>query len=191
MRNKRYLGFIPGGLLLLVAAAPVGEAVAPVVPTVTKAEGVAAFLDVMIVLQHPRCQNCHPAGDAPLQGDAGTPHRMAINRFSAEVGLSCSACHREEGLDLINGPPASPAWGLPAANQVFVGRTAAELCAQLKDPKTTGGRDLAALLEHVSHDELVLQGWASGGGRAPPPLTHPAFVGRFESWVQAGAPCPD
>ncbi|MEJ7604146.1 MAG: hypothetical protein WKG01_40145, partial [Kofleriaceae bacterium] len=36
--------------------------------------GLVAFETVRAVLQHPRCQNCHPAGDAPLQGDEGRLH---------------------------------------------------------------------------------------------------------------------
>ena len=34
----------------------------------------AAFLEVYKVLISPRCQNCHPAGDAPLQGDDSHVH---------------------------------------------------------------------------------------------------------------------
>jgi hypothetical protein len=32
-------------------------------------ESVKAFMDVYKVLTSPRCMNCHPAGDVPLQGD--------------------------------------------------------------------------------------------------------------------------
>jgi hypothetical protein len=150
----------------------------------------AAFLDVVRVLQSPRCVNCHPDGDIPLQRDEGALHGMQISRRSPEVGLPCSTCHREVGLDLPGLPPANPNWHLPPRNQVFQGRTPAQLCAQLKDPETTGGRDLAALLHHVSEDSLVLWGWSPGGGRTVPPLTHEVFVQRFITWVEAGAPCP-
>jgi hypothetical protein len=33
-----------------------------------------AFLEASQVFFHPRCVNCHPAGDAPLQGDNMRPH---------------------------------------------------------------------------------------------------------------------
>ena len=159
------------------------------------AEGITAaieaFADVARVLTSPRCANCHPAGDAPLQGDDGVPHAMGIDRRSPAVGLPCSTCHRAEGtLDVPGLPPASPHWHLAPAAQVFEGRSPAELCAQLHDPAATGGRDPAALLDHVSHDALVLWGWSPGGDRSLPPLPHDQFVQRFTTWVSAGAPCP-
>ena len=47
---------------------------------------------------------------------------------------------------------------------VFIGLSKADLCATLKDPKRNGGRDAAALIEHVDHDKLVLWGWNPGVG---------------------------
>src|SRR6476660_2616760 len=35
---------------------------------------VKAFMKVYKVLMSPRCMNCHPAGDAPLQGDDNHVH---------------------------------------------------------------------------------------------------------------------
>ena len=157
----------------------------------TAEEGVAAFLDVARVLQSPRCLNCHPDGDVPLQHDDRRPHGMNITRASPERGLPCATCHREVGLPLAGLPPANPHWGLPPRNQAFQGRTPAELCAQLHDPERTGGRDLDTLLHHVTHDSLVLWGWEPGPGRSVPPLTHEDFVQRFSTWTQAGGPCPE
>jgi hypothetical protein len=34
----------------------------------------AIFTELGKVLMHPRCMNCHPAGDQPLQGVANEPH---------------------------------------------------------------------------------------------------------------------
>jgi hypothetical protein len=89
-------------------------------------------------------------------------------------------------------PPGAPNWHLPPPKQkmVFKDLSAADLCEQLKDPTKTGGRDLAALLEHVSHDKLVLWGWDPGVGRAPVDVPHPDFVKAFKTWIDAGAPCP-
>ena len=39
-----------------------------------------AFEVVRSVLQHPRCQNCHIPGDAPLQGDDGHAHEPNVVR---------------------------------------------------------------------------------------------------------------
>ena len=38
------------------------------------ARSVALFEEAGKVIQHPRCVNCHPAGDRPLQGDDSHPH---------------------------------------------------------------------------------------------------------------------
>ena len=183
--------------LLWLALVPLALAETPVdteptpVPAATAEQGAQAFATVFQVLTSPRCLNCHPAGDVPLVGDDSRPHAMQITRNSPNVGLPCATCHRETGLDLPNIPPANPHWGLPPANQAFVDRTPAQLCAQLNDPATTGGRDLAALLEHVSHDSLVLYGWSPGGGRTTPPVSHPAFVEAFALWVGSGGACPE
>ncbi len=163
--------------------------------TATAAEGAKAFATVAKVLQSPRCMNCHPAGDRPLQGDTGRPHRLWISRRSAEAGLPCSACHQErnsEAIGVAGGPPGAPHWGLPpkATPMVFQGKALRALCEQLKDPAATGGKDLAGLLHHVEEDPLVLWGWNPGGKRTKPPVTHAAFVGAFRTWVASGGACP-
>jgi len=53
-----------------------------------------AFDTVYQVLLHPRCANCHPAGDAPLQFDDGRPHGQNITHRSEANGLPCASCHR-------------------------------------------------------------------------------------------------
>ena len=45
--------------------------------------GKRAFVEIARVLQSPRCRNCHPSGNAPLQTDAGIPHAMNISRATA------------------------------------------------------------------------------------------------------------
>jgi hypothetical protein len=157
--------------------------------------GKHAFADVARVLQSPRCMNCHPAGDAPLQGDRPRPHAMNITRASVEAGLLCSTCHQErnsEAVGVRGGPPGAPHWDLPPKEMplVFQGLTASQLCEQLKDPARNGNRDAKALLEHVEHDPLVLWGWQPGGKRTVPPLSHAAFVDAWKTWTAANRPCP-
>src|SRR6266545_4787669 len=43
-------------------------------------ESVKAFMDVYKVLMSPRCMNCHPSGDVPLQGDDSHLHTMLPQR---------------------------------------------------------------------------------------------------------------
>jgi dienelactone hydrolase len=60
----------------------------------------------------------------------------------------------------------------------------------IKDKKENGGRDFAALIEHVDKDKLVLLGWSPGGKRAPVSVPHADFVAAFKLWAAAGGPCP-
>ncbi len=165
-------------------------------PTAAQVEaGRRAFVDVARVLQSPRCRNCHPAGDAPLQGDGGRRHAMFISRTSVAAGLPCGACHQarnSEAVGVAGGPPGAPHWGLPPVDMpmVFEGKTVAALCQQLRDPATNGARTLDQLLHHVSHDALVLWGWKPGGKRTVPPLPHARFVAAFATWVAGGGACP-
>lgn len=158
----------------------------------------AAFDTVKQVFQHPRCQNCHIPGDAPLQFDAGLPHNMGVVRgptgHGAE-GLPCSTCHGDANPPASYGPhapPGAPHWALPPPQHrmVTIGLSAPALCRMIQDRNENGGRDFAALLKHVSEDKLVLWGWNPGGERAPVSVPHAEFVARFKLWADAGGPCP-
>jgi cytochrome c5 len=155
----------------------------------------AAFERAYPVFVSPRCQNCHPSGDAPLQGDDSHVHAQDIKRGPAGrgvYGMTCHTCHQDANLPGANMPPGNPKWGLPPPQMkmVFVGRSAGELCRQLKDPKQNGGRSLSQILTHVSTDDLVGWGWNPGEGRTLPPLNRPEFVAALEEWVKDGAACP-
>ncbi len=154
-----------------------------------------AFLEVHKVFTSPRCQNCHPAGDAPLQGDDSHVHLQNVKRGKDGHGVTamrCETCHQTTNLAGDHMPPGNPKWGLPSPEHkmVFVGRTPAELCRQLKDPKQTGGRSLQQLVEHVADDELVAWGWNPGDGRALPPLNRQGTVAQMKIWIDGGAACP-
>lgn len=167
--------------------------------TAPREAALAAFDTVQTVLQHPRCQNCHIPGDAPLQFDAGLAHAQNVKRGpegKGVAGLPCSACHAAANPPASYGanmPPGAPNWHLPPPDQkmVFIGLSKGDLCATIKDPKRNGGKDFAALLEHASHDKLVLWGWAPGVGRKPVSVPHDAFVASFKTWIDGGAPCPE
>jgi hypothetical protein len=155
----------------------------------------AAFLQVYRVLTSPRCQNCHPAGDAPLQGDDSHVHLQNVKRGKdghGVYGMRCDACHQTKNLSGEHLPPGNPKWSLPLPEQkmVFAGRSPGELCRQLKDPKQNGGRNLAALLDHVATDELVGWGWNPGDGRTLPPLSRVETAAQMKVWVEGGAACP-
>jgi len=187
---------------LLIAATFV--ACAPKAPIATqppvdeRAQALAAFETVRQVLQHPRCQNCHIPGDAPLQFDAGLPHQMAVVRgehgFGA-AGLPCLTCHGEANPPASfgpNAPPGAPSWLLPPPEHkmVFINLSSAELCKGIKNTQENGGKDFDALIKHVAEDKLVLWGWNPGGTRAPVSIPHAEFVAAFKRWAAAGGPCP-
>jgi cytochrome c5 len=156
----------------------------------------AAFLQVNRVLTSPRCQNCHPAGDAPLQGDDSHVHSQNVKRGKdghGVYGMRCDTCHQAKNLAGEHMPPGNPKWSLPSAEQklVFIGRSPAELCKQLKDPKQNGGRTLAALVDHIANDDLVGWGWNPGDGRTLPPLTRPETAAQMKVWAEGGAACPE
>jgi hypothetical protein len=162
----------------------------------TVERGKKAWMDVYEVLMSPRCMNCHPSGNRPLQTDASRPHAMNISRESTENGLECASCHREENADALGipgGPPGAPNWHLPHEGMplIFEGRSPYELCEQMKRPGDNAYKSLDALAHHVEEDPLVLWGWKPGGDRTKPPLPHDDFVAAFDAWVASGGACPD
>lgn len=155
-----------------------------------------AFVAVYEVLMHPRCLNCHPSGDQPLQGEDSHIHMQNIQRGEDGKGVfaqRCDSCHQATNLPGKNMPPGNPNWHLPEKKMplVFQGKAPAELAAQLKDPARNGGKTMQQMVDHVTRDELVLWGWSPGEGRPPPPLEHAEFARRFKEWVDKGAEIPD
>jgi hypothetical protein len=155
----------------------------------------AAFLQFYRVLTSPRCQNCHPAGDAPLQGDDSHVHIQNAKRGADGHGITamrCDTCHQTVNLPGAHMPPGNPKWALPSPEHkmLFAGRSPGELCQQIKDPKQNGGRSLEKLLDHVANDDLVGWGWNPGDGRTLPPLSRPETVAQMKIWIAGGAACP-
>jgi hypothetical protein len=155
-----------------------------------------AFLQVYQVLMSPRCMNCHPSGDIPLQGDDSHLHLQGVKRGPDGRGLyalKCSNCHQSHNLPGLHMPPGNPKWKLPPANMkmVFQGRTPHQLALQLLDKKKNGGKSIKALIDHITSDTLVLSGWKPAEGLSKPPLTHQAFVKVFNEWINHGAVSPD
>ena len=154
-----------------------------------------AFDRAYPVLMHPRCVNCHPAGERPLVGDRSLPHPMHVERGSQGVGkngLLCMTCHQEKNLQGQGLPPGAPEWQLPPADtpMVFEKKTPRQLCEQLKDPTKNGSRSPSEVVDHVRQAPLVLWGWHPGEGRTPVPMPHEEFVRLMSEWAQKGAACP-
>ncbi len=155
-----------------------------------------AFIAVYDVLMHPRCLNCHPKGNRPLQGDDGRPHDQNVQRGEdgeGQFALKCVNCHQKANSPGRHLPPGAPDWRMPPADMpmVFEGRPPGVLCRQLQDEEQNGGMDLDDIMIHVELDDLVLWGWDPGDGRNPPPMDHAAFVETMRTWIRNGASCPE
>ncbi|SEW44731.1 hypothetical protein SAMN05428988_5843 [Chitinophaga sp. YR573] len=153
-----------------------------------------AFLQVYKVLMSPRCMNCHPAGDVPLQGDDNHLHPQGVKRGPEGKGLyalKCSNCHQSENTPGLNMPPGVPDWHLPPSNMrlVFQGRSPHDLAMQLKNRKQNGNKSLHDLIEHMNTD-LVKWAWEPGDGRSKPPLSYAEFVNQLKIWIDKGAVVP-
>jgi hypothetical protein len=157
------------------------------------ARSVALFNEAGKVIQSPRCMNCHPATERPTQGDRMTPHQPLVVRgeggMGAPGGLVCTTCHREANYDPA-GVPGNPKWALAPIEMAWQGKSLGQICEQIKDPARNGGKDMAALIQHMAEDELVGWGWNPGKGRTPAPGTQKAFGDLFKAWADTGAACP-
>jgi len=157
-------------------------------------ESVKAFETVYKTLMSPRCMNCHPAGDIPLQGDDSHLHVMGPKRGVEGKGvyaMKCSNCHQDTNTPGLHTPPGNPEWHLPPAamKMVFEGKSAHELALQLVDKKKNGNKDMKKLIEHAD-DGLVLAGWNPGEGRTLPPVSHAEFKKAWLTWINKGAYAP-
>ena len=157
-------------------------------------ESVKAFMDVYKVLMSPRCMNCHPSGDVPLQGDDSHIHNMLPQRGKDGKGIyamKCMNCHQPTNLEGLNKPPGNPNWHLPPSNMkmVFEGRTPGQLARQIINPKTNGNKTIQQLIAHAD-DGLVKAGWDMGEGRTAPPLSHEEFKKAWITWIKTGAYAP-
>jgi cytochrome c5 len=162
----------------------------------------AIFNEIGKVVTHPRCLNCHPVGDHPLQGADHHEHRPPVPRGEANVGvagLTCQACHTERNFTLVGvgdgatykSIPGNPRWSLAPKEFAWEGKSLGEICRQIKDEKRNGGRSLALLHEHFAKDDLVGWGWAPGEGREPAPGTQAELGELVQAWIDTGAACPN
>ena len=155
---------------------------------------VKAFMQVYKVLMSPRCMNCHPSGNIPLQGDDSHLHTMSPKRGEDGKGLyamKCTNCHQPENTAGLHTPPGNPKWQLPPANMkmVFEGKTPHELAIQIMDYTKNGHKNKEQLLEHA-RDTLVKAGWTMGGDRKAPPLSYTAFLNVWDTWINKGGFAP-
>ena len=152
----------------------------------------ALFAEVSRVLFNPRCANCHPDGDAPTQRDGLERHDPPVLRGDQDQGvpgMMCGSCHQDENATLAR-VPGAPKWQLAPRVMAWQGRSAHQVCEQIKDGSRNGHRSLDAIIEHVAHDPLVGWGWHPGADRMPAPGTQAQAGALVAAWVATGAECP-
>jgi hypothetical protein len=150
------------------------------------------FTEAGKVFRHPRCANCHAAGDRPLQGERGALHQPPVSRGAdgtGPPGLRCAACHTDANYDAVR-VPGVVGWQQAPAAMALQGRSLAEVCAQIKDEDRNGARTLDDIVKHTATDPLVVWAWTPGAGREPAPGTHATFLALVKAWVATGAVCP-
>ncbi len=157
----------------------------------TAARSTALFTELGKVLTHPRCVNCHPAGDHPRQGE-GRPHQPPVARGADGHGLPamrCATCHQHANFE-PGRVPGHPEWHLAPREMAWEDKTLGEICTQIKDRERNGGRSLDDLVHHIGTDTLVGWAWAPGFGRRPAPGTQKQAGALVAAWVETGAACP-
>lgn len=159
---------------------------------------VALFEEMNKVLTHPRCMNCHPREGGPRQGDDMAVHQPPVVRGAGGLGapgMRCSTCHATENVAYATAEggsiPGHEPWLLAPESMGWIGATAGEICAQMKDPERNGDRTLEELHEHNAEDGLVGWGWKPGDGREPAPGSQALFGELTRAWIDSGAQCPE
>jgi hypothetical protein len=158
----------------------------------TAVRSAALFTEAGKVLTSPRCVNCHPAGDRPLQGEAQRLHQPPVARGSDGFGtasMRCATCHQGANFDAA-GVPGHPHWHLAPREMAWQDKTLGEICIKIKDPARNGGRSLQQILTHMATDTLVGWAWAPGFGRQPAPGTQQELGALIDAWIKSGAVCP-
>ena len=159
----------------------------------------ALFNEVAKVVTHPRCMNCHPAGEHPTQGNDQHEHMpptCAARPASASPGVLLGLPHREELHAGRHRRDATRAFRAIRAGSSrrsrWRGRASrsARSASSSRTRSATAARSLALLHEHFAKDDLVAWGWAPGEGREPAPGTQQQLGELAQAWIDTGAECP-
>lgn len=196
--NLYYLSFLLllGGLVFGFAQPDPEKETPPSARSPQEPAG-AAFDQMMAVLTHKRCVNCHPSGDRPRQGEDSHYHYFGVQRGAdghGVVALQCSTCHQEANNDFA-GVPGAPHWHLAPRSMAWEGLSRVEIAESMLDPARNGDRDLEEIVHHLTEDPLVL--WAfepgvdhAGNLREQPPVSKADFIQAVKDWAAAGAQIP-
>ncbi len=148
----------------------------------------AMFTEAARVLRHPRCVNCHPSSERPLQGERGDPHQPLVVRGAGGMGapgMMCLTCH---GTQSFQNVPGRPGWVLAPSELAWEAASVAAICEQLK--ARAASSSLEDIARYVTENELVGHGFAPPTHLEAAPGDQATLGGLFRGWVEAGAYCP-
>jgi len=133
---------------------------------------VAYFVELGKVLTHPRCVNCHPAGDRPHQGDESRLHQPPVTRGVDGHGLAamrCSICHQGANFD-PGRVPGHPEWHLAPREMAWRAKRSARSAFRSRIANVT-----AAGRWRISSTISAATPWSAGPGRPGlAAIPHPA-----------------
>lgn len=156
------------------------------------------FDQMMSVLTHRRCVNCHPNDGVPRQGEDSHPHYFDMARGKAGRGFDatqCGTCHQAEN-NPYSGVPGAPEWSLAPHSMRWDGLSRVEIAKSMLDPARNGGRSPEDVMHHLTEHELVLWAWepgvdARGKPREKPPVSKADYIAAVKRWFAAGSPIPN
>ena len=151
----------------------------------------AIFEEMGRALKHPRCVNCHPAGDRPLMGEESEPHQPLVERGKGGFGppgMRCTTCHNNENYKNV---PGRPGWHMAPREMAWEGKSLAEICEQIKDPERNGGKSIDGIVEHIATDNLVAYGWEPPDQYEAVPGSQDLLGKLARAWADSGAHCPE
>lgn len=150
------------------------------------------FVQMTKVLRHPRCLNCHPAGDQPTQGMDKHVHQMNVVRGldnHGAIAMRCTTCHTDKNYDAA-GVPGAPKWSLAPKDMGWQTLNDRDLCNRIKKTMKDHNISNEKFIDHNTNDPLVGWGWNPGKGRVPVPGTQKEFGAIVAKWINSGAVCP-
>jgi hypothetical protein len=195
------LARLAGATVVLLTAAVLAHGQANRPSDAEKSKALAAWDDIVAVLRHPRCLNCHQE-NVPLQGDKQRIHIPLVVRGpgSGEYNsqgvsaMRCRNCHNASGNDETSGTPGGgdgiDRWRLAPHTMTWQGLSSAKLCEIIQDKSLNGNMDGPALIHHMDSSPLVIWGWEPGGDRKKVPMLHDDFIDQMKIWVAGGMACP-
>jgi hypothetical protein len=151
-----------------------------------------AFVQMMSVIKHQRCMNCHPTDDRPRQSDDRHVHLFGVQRGKDNHGLPtmrCNTCHQSENNRYSN-VPGAPHWHLAPKSMGWQGLTDAQIGQSMLDKSKNGGKSLEEIVKHMTEDSLVQWAWNPGRNRTLPPLSQTEFHKAVKDWAENGAKIP-